>query len=208
MIDAPSFFSVSVFLFVSILGVITGACYLWLQWKKKEEKFNNALAETTKIFEEDIRKRISNNIPGNTNNIIKIYDNYFKYIISIETRRWKQHSFYFALYSVLFYCIFRYRKDVSILIVLLMGVFAFLISLLWHANLNHIRKELHIKYAFMKILEKFMPIRLFSHEFLSTELSGIKVNSNYEKIFVKAFIIISIINLLPIIYDFIYYFEI
>lgn len=208
MIDAPSFSFVCVLLFVSILLVITGAYYLWLQQKKREEKFNNALAETTKIFEEDIRKRISNNIPGNIDNIIKIYDIYFKYIISIKARRWKQHSFYFALYSILFYCIFRSRKDISILLILTISVFAVLISLLWHANLNHIRKELHIKYTFMKILEKFMPIRLFSHEFLSTEMSGIKVNSNYERIFVKAFIVISITNLLHSIYYVIYYSEI
>ena len=161
------------------------------------EKFNSTLL--------DLKIELESEIKGNIDkeefhkDLIEIYKAYFTYIQSIQARRWKQHTFYFALYSILTYAIFKlYQSDnfVDIVIQTVLCAFLIIISRTWLINLRHIQKELKIKYTFMQAMEKFLPVPLFEYEFKSAKEADLKVNSNYEIKFIIAFFCIAILSLI------------
>ncbi len=69
------------------------------------EKFNSTLLDLKTKLESEIRENIDKE--EFHKDLIEIYKAYFTYIQSIQARRWKQHTFYFALYSILTYTIFK-----------------------------------------------------------------------------------------------------
>ena len=161
------------------------------------EKFNSTLL--------DLKIELESEIKGNIDkeefhkDLIEIYKAYFTYIQSIQARRWKQHTFYFALYSILTYAIFKlYQSDnfVDTVIQTVLCAFLIIISRTWLINLRHIQKELKIKYTFMQAMEKFLPVPLFEYEFKSAKAADLKVNSNYEIKFIIAFFCIAILSLI------------
>ena len=169
---------------------------------RKINSFNNTLFLLTCQFQSEIGENLKKD--DQNKNFIEIYKTYFSYIQSIQARRWKQHTFYFALYSILTYSIFRlYTAEVTCQVKIIytwvqsvLCVFLVIISRTWLINLRHIQKELKIKYAFMQSMEKFLPVRLFYYEFRSAAEVALRVNSNYEIIFITLFLILSIMSLL------------
>ena len=65
----------------------------------KPNSFNNTLFLLTCQFQSEIGENLKKD--DQNKNFIEIYKAYFSYIQSIQARRWKQHTFYFALYSIL-----------------------------------------------------------------------------------------------------------
>ena len=171
------------------------------------------------VYDENINKQINNikikfkqnieeNLSRKDNNeeqekeIIEIYKSYFSYIISIQARRWKQHTFYFAIYSLIQYAIFNIYSteglEYKIFIQFILNLFSLFITYVWYKNLIHIKHELHIKYKFIQAIEYFLPIHLFQYEFLSAQEAKLHVNSDYELIFIKLLYLISISNFIII----------
>lgn len=168
----------------------------------KLNSFNNTLFLLTCQFKSEIGENLKKD--DQNKNFIEIYKSYFSYIQSIQAGRWKQHTFYFALYSILAYSILRlYTAEVTCQVKIIhtwiqsvLSVFLVIISCTWLINLRHIQKELKIKYTFMQSMETFLPVRLFYYEFRSAAEAALKVNSNYEIIFITSFLILSIISLI------------
>lgn len=166
------------------------------------KQFNNALFLLACQFQSEIRDNLKKD--NTYKNFVEIYKSYFSYIQSIQSRRWKQHTFYFALYSILAYAIFRlYTEEVSetdkiiySVIQSILCVFLVVISRIWLINLRHIQKELKIKYTFMQSMETFLPVRLFHYEFRAAKEASLKIHSNYELYFVISFFLLSILSLI------------
>lgn len=159
------------------------------------EKFNSTLLDLKTKLESEIRENIDKE--EFHKDLIEIYKAYFTYIQSIQARRWKQHTFYFALYSILTYTIFKlYQSNnfVDTIIQTVLCAFLIIISRTWLINLRHIQKELKIKYTFMQAMENFLPVPLFKYEFKSAKEANLKVNSNYEIKFIIAFFCIAILS--------------
>ena len=170
--------------------------------KNITEQINNVKIKFKQNIEENLNKKDNNE--DKQKEIIEIYKSYFSYIISIQARRWKQHTFYFAIYSLLTYIIFKLYTikeiDNKIIIQLILSLFYSIITYIWYINLIHIKHELHIKYKFIQAIEEFLPIHIFKYEFLSAKEAKLNVNSDYELIFIRLLYTITLVNFIIIFY--------
>ena len=167
------------------------------------EQINNIKIKFKQNIEENLSRK-DYNAEEKQKEIIEIYKSYFSYIISIQARRWKQHTFYFTIYSLLTYIIFDHypikELNYKAIIQISLSLFYSYIAYTWYINLIHIKHELHIKYKFIQAIEELLPIHIFKYEFLSAKEANLHVNSDYELKFIKILYAITLINFILIFY--------